>query len=330
MTLLTVPRRRGARVAWADDPTNQWSPVAAAIPDDTTPYVMPTGIPYNVPTPCPTPNIHGSGQAMHPSVLDFHGDWNGYRFWMGMTPLTDNDEAYENPCIMVSHDGHSWVEPPGITNPLDPWPGGNLYNSDTELAYDPDRERLICYWRTGNPTAQRISAAWSTNGTDWSSPVVVIPSGDYVDTSILSPSIIRRGPGDWWMFTQARDGIWAEKGMLVFHSTSPLVWGSPTRVLARISWHAGGVWDGTAFRILGDDGILASSSDGYAWTVGTTRYLLEGAPGEWDVGLYRPTLTVMDDATMRVWYSAHNNSDPRVWRTGYTQIPRSAWPAPPA
>ena len=55
---------------------------------------------------------------------------------------------------------------------------------------------------------------------------------------------------------------------------------------------------------------------------------LPAAPA-WDSGeLYRTTFTRHENGThFRVWYSANG---PESWRTGYTELPRSLWPEPPA
>ncbi len=78
----------------------------------------------NAPTFQYTPTYDGSGQVVHPSVIDFWFEfglpsWGGYRFWMGITPYPDGDNVYENPSLLVSQDGLLWVFPPGIKNPLD-------------------------------------------------------------------------------------------------------------------------------------------------------------------------------------------------------------------
>lgn len=44
--------------------------------------------------------------------------------------------------------------------------------------------------------------------------------------------------------------------------------------------------------------------------------------------MYRPTLTMAGGGLVDVWYSAESTGS--GWRIGYTQIPLSAWPAPPA
>ena len=96
-------------------------------------------------------------------------------------------------------------------------------------------------------------------------------------------------------------------------------------------WHIDVVWDGAAFRMLkvniSDpyDIHAMSSTDGVAWT--TSAALMTSRAGQWDAKLYRPTFTIKDDDWYRVWYSAVSGHQ---WRVGFTQLPRSLWPAPPA
>jgi hypothetical protein len=77
----------------------------------------------------------GTGRAVHPSVLYRPGGaaFGGYDWWMGFTPYANDTQ--ENPCILASTDGYTWVVPAGISNPLDPDPGTPQHNSDTELVY---------------------------------------------------------------------------------------------------------------------------------------------------------------------------------------------------
>ena len=305
------------------DPTTQWPATAVAITGDTTPYSLPSAAPYNVPVPALTPNTHGSGQAMHPSVVDFYGrPWNGYRFWMAQTPLTNSNESKENPVIHASHDGYTWEEPAGIVNPIDPDPPGNPYNSDTELAYDPSTDRLICYYRPAGDLQSNIEARWSNNGIDWSDPIEVTTTGPILEN--LSPAVVRRGPGDWWMFCQ--NATTGSYGLMVHQSTNPLSgWSGPVLVPSVGTWHNDVIWDGSAFRLIGMGWERASSSDGYTWTANTAA-AIAGVGGAWDASLYRATMTVMDDDWMRVWYSAQLSN---VWHVGYSRAPRSLWPTAP-
>ncbi|MDI9627042.1 MAG: hypothetical protein QM286_00600 [Acidobacteriota bacterium] len=216
--------------------------------------------------------------------------------------------------------------PSGLTNPIHPWPGvAGAYNSDTELVYDPDGDRLICYWREVDNGVALIAAKSSTNGTSWSARSVIISGGGYTDT--LSPSVIRRGPGDWWLFgIKSTDPAKAS----VYRSADPLTgWGAPTFAnLPLRFWHAGVSWDGDAYRMIasltGNSAqYLLSSADGYTWSAGVSA--MTGRAGEWDSDMYRADLAVRDATTMAVWYSTIGGSE-----IGYTHMPRALWPAPPA
>lgn len=94
------------------------------------------------------------GGYTHPSVLFVGSGWNGFRYWMAITPTfgiiaqQPDSEAYENPFIFCSNDGINWQQPNGIINPIDtpphaPFPG---YWSDTHLMLLPDGY-LYCIYR---------------------------------------------------------------------------------------------------------------------------------------------------------------------------------------
>jgi len=143
--------------------------------------------------PLTTPTYDESGEVVHPSVIDFVETWNGYRYWMAMTPLPANNAAYENPSILASADKATWVVPDGLTNPIVPFPtDGATANSDPNLYYESGT--LYCTFRTykdsGSPQYGRIWETHSTNGIAWSTPVMLL-EGAVLDT--LSPSLIKAG-----------------------------------------------------------------------------------------------------------------------------------------
>ena len=74
------------------------------------------------------PSYEGSGKVTHPSVLYFKDGWNGFKFWMAMTPYPNSDNQYENPSIVASNDNVDWVEP--AQNPIAPLPPGRAFQSD--------------------------------------------------------------------------------------------------------------------------------------------------------------------------------------------------------
>ena len=74
----------------------------------------------NAPQPELIPTYDGSNQSTHPSVLQFDTPWNGYRFWMAMTPYPFNYDGLEDPSVLASNDTKTWVVPDGLTQPLTP------------------------------------------------------------------------------------------------------------------------------------------------------------------------------------------------------------------
>lgn len=58
----------------------------------------------------PTKNLNietydGGGEALHPKCLYFRENWEGFNFWMVLTPYKGMNEAIENPCIYTSDNG---------------------------------------------------------------------------------------------------------------------------------------------------------------------------------------------------------------------------------
>lgn len=300
--------------------------------------VIPTSAPWNAPTYLDLPTPDGSGQVVHPSVHDFGPGikWHGFRYWMAMTPFPGSDDSLENPCILASNNGWQWVIPAGLTNPIYPEPYGGRFNSDPDITYDPRSDELVLIYREQQQDAtHQTFYARSPDGVTW--PHKATPMNWTLPaTQLLSPCIIRRGEGDWLAYGITRDA-WK---IVRYTATSPEgPWSGPTVCTGTPAtpWHMDIWWAGDRFHALLDqfgtstDGLsCGTSSDGLAWTFGAPVMLPR--PGEWDAELYRPTLTPHENGThYRVWYSArsvvHSKND---WRTGYTELPKSLWPAPPA
>ena len=319
----------------------------AADPDATPPYLLPLAAPYNVPVPCDIPVADGSGSSVHPSVIDFGAaGWRGWRFWMAVTGFHQSDSQLENPHILVSQNGHWWQPPDGVPVPVFGPPPAPRFNSDTDLEFDADGDRLVMIFREqqADLTHQTFIAA-SPDGVTW--PATATPlNWDRPNTNgqVVSPSIVRRGPGDWWLFGIGRDSlklyVWQasdpfgrwHNGQGVGHFRD-LGWIKPAGLKP---WHLDVIWHDGKFRALVDcgpfylgepDGIVPGSWPGtgatFAWA--STPAMVPPASG-WDsTELYRATLTPHEDGIHhRVWYSANG---PQSWRTGYTMLPQSLWPA---
>ena len=334
------PPTPGAFDARADDP-------AAVLP-----YAMPTAAPYNAPTYCGTPTADGTGSTVHPGVVDMGpgNTWQGYRYWMAVTGYYNTDDRQENPHILVSQNGYWWRPPPGLTRiPLYAAPPEPRFNSDTDIEYDADNDRMVLIYREQQAdTTQQTFIATSTDGITWPTTATALdwdrPNGN---GQIVSPAIIRRGPGDWWIFGLGRDSL----KLYAWQASDPLGrWhngagvsgyrdlGWPQLQVAETGdkpWHLDVTWDGGKFRALLDlgprymgnsDGYRVGTSDGtgaFTWAPG---HVMDLAPSGWDdIELYRATLTPHENGThYRVWYSAEGDDS---WRTGLTLLPKSLWPA---
>lgn len=298
---------------------------------DSTPYLLPSVPPYNPPTYALTPTPDGTGQATHPSVVDFGATgWRGWRYWMGMTPYAWSEDDLENPSVLVSRDGFTWFVPPGLTNPIAPWPGGTRFNSDVDIAYDPDGDRLVCMWREADveDTALiRFLVSTSSNGASWSAPVEVFALSDVHPR--WSPALVRVASGDWRCFLFGGD----LGAVITTSDPTSTDWSSPVLLTVSGAAMAGTSWHGDVLHHEGRFWMLLnrrdpwalyplSSIDGMAWVA--NGQALAARPGMWDALPYRPTIAASEgDAYVRVWYGAQGSTG--EWRIGYTRMPRDEW-----
>ncbi len=137
-------------------------------------------------------SVEGDNEVAHPSVLYIPESFNGYKFWMAITPLPGGtSEPDENPEIFASNNGVDWVVPSGLSNPIAPDPdptNDNFHNADTCLVLSPDRNTLICIWLESVDGVSTIKQLRSTNGIGWE------PGNDLLSTieaseGLLSPQL---------------------------------------------------------------------------------------------------------------------------------------------
>ena len=301
------------------------------------PYPIPTTAPYNVPVHLTTPTYEGSGNAVHPDVIDFHNlgrqSWGGYRYWMAHTPYPGSLAVHENPAILASHDGINWELPPGARDPL--WPNEGLWNSDTDLVYDPDSDELVVIWR------KRDFLPWtlrSPDGIDWpevATPVTWTP----IPSQAVSPAVVREPDGTWsmWCVSSPERETWMWRGAPTPEGPwpdQPLFCGYKIR-----PWHIDVQRVGGRYLALFTYGkeneapqpiYAASSLDGQRWVENPVPILSPTTDG-WDQRLYRATLQAHPHRgdLIQVWYSGQRGLGPTdSWHHGYTLIPSSEWPDP--
>ena len=340
--LLTVGARR--RTTPTTTTTTTPNPEASN-PDLTLPYAMPTAAPWNAPVPMVTPNYTGSGESAHPSVLDFQqingGTWHGWRYWLAHTPYTGGNDDYENPAILVSQNGFHWQKPAGVRDPVYPMPATG-FSSDTHLQYDPTADQLILLHRTTLDNINHtIYITRSSDGVTW--PANPTAAALTQTGQPLSPALVRVAEGDWRLFALHResrglqvwtassaDGPWDGPFETVGASWSDGFWGWHLDV----QHHSGQFWalvDRGPLYLGHPDGYRsATSADGYSWQMGGADFMSKTAG--WDnVQLYRAAFLPHENGiSHRLWYSAQCDvAGAQVWRSGYTIVPRSLWPASP-
>lgn len=126
----------------------------------------------------------------HPSVLHLNVPWNGYSYWMAITPYPNTDNQFENPHIFCSNDGVNWKEPAGITNPIEPCPD-SAYNSDVNLMLD--NNMLYCYFRmNGTLSGRAMYVLKSNDGVHWS-PKELVCTWPVEGIDVIAPSVIKDG-----------------------------------------------------------------------------------------------------------------------------------------
>ena len=134
--------------------------------------------------------VENNNSVVHPSVISFDSPWNGYKYWMGITPYPESNNKFENPSIVVSNDGINWEELEGVTNPIAPAPAQG-YNSDINIFMDPTNTTMYCMWRELRwlDGAERctLKIMSSTDGVNWSEPTEALRT---LDKDNASPCVI--------------------------------------------------------------------------------------------------------------------------------------------
>lgn len=297
------------------------------------------------PEPLTLASHDGSGSATHPSVIHVPGGWGGYAYWMAMTPYPNGNERHEDPNILASQDGVTWVVPPGLTNPLDDQPGSpGPYNSDTHLAWGPNGQ-LVCSWRmVDRPNGGQEVIKWrtSTDGVTWTPAVEVyrIPLGTS-NSSMVSQTLVWLGDR-WRMY--AVSTIPNPNRLIYVESTKATPtssdWGPAVACDTggvpggRDWWHCEvrqheGAWIGVMNDVsrgaAGVDGdiYLMRSTDGVTWQVSTLP--LVPKIGKTHDTIYKSGFLASgagDDLSLQVYYAAFDRvtRDHRVYLTHATSI----------
>jgi hypothetical protein len=287
------------------------------------------------------PTYEGSGQAVHPDVVHFKAAWHSWEYWMVMTPFPLGREAYENPSILVSHDGLKWQLPAGIVNPLARTPGKMGYNSDPDMSYDVANDRLVMLYREVTATQNLIHSIASTDGVHWSKPLLIFQRANH---DMVSPTVSMTAAGVptvWYVEAGPKNcservshvSMQTAASSAALMSTAPEKGWSPIRrnVLVQAGmniWHIDATWIAERkeywatyiaypiHKCAGQDLFFARSADGITWTTYSVPFLRHDA-ATWTAGsLYRSSVAY-DAARDVVQFFVSGSAADKTWHLGY-------------
>lgn len=155
---------------------------------------------YNGDSPLFTPTYDGSNQAVHPSVIYVKDRFNGFKYWMAITPYPNGNDDYENPQILVSNDGVNFTYFKTLNSyldiPNDVKLGGHY--SDVNLCYA--NNQLELYFRYNPHMKNKLQPDNGTNfvyvmkskdGLNWSKKQLVLSNSTFKEKyNYVSPTII--------------------------------------------------------------------------------------------------------------------------------------------
>jgi hypothetical protein len=301
---------------------------------DNSPLTSP-GLLTNAPEPLNTSTYDGSGQTVEPTVLYFPELWQGFAYWMIVSPYPFYDNAaFENPSILVSTDGQDWTVPAGLVNPI-ALPTEGIF-ADASGRYNDESKQLFVYFLNdmpGPPYEESLLRVTSSDGIQWSAPQVLI-SGQ--GTFVNSPSVTKVGNTFQLWSVNTNIGCGTQNSMVNRRTSSDGVnWSAPQPLNISqpgyVIWHLNVIAvpsKGQYMSLLAAYPLgsycgktilfFANSHDGINWQTYPEPVLNVGAG--WDSGeIYRSSLLYdPETAILRVWYSASDDVYGK-WHVGYTR-----------
>jgi hypothetical protein len=274
----------------------------------------------------------GSGQTVHPDFASREGS-----SYLAITPYPGGNASYENPSLFASTDRLVWRVPAGVTNPIVS-PARGEYLSDPDIVVTDAGERWLYYRAVADRNIVRLVR--SADGVHFSQPIEVASAANH---DLVSPSVVRRGPNDWLMWSiNANTGCSAASTTVELRrSLDGIHWTSPQPVTLRqpgfFAWHIDVQWipSRAEFWAVYNGKVagscttaalfVATSSDGISWSTFPGPILERGAIPEFQDVVYRSTFAYdAGSDAIDLWYSgARYDGRDYVWRTAYQRRARA-------
>jgi len=289
----------------------------------------------NSPTYLLIPTYDGSGQAIHPDIIEFRNGFKGglskkYTHILAFTPYPNGNDDYENPSVVVSNTPTTEFVEDNIQNPID-FPEPPRYNSDTDIVFH--NGTFYLFYRDYYAGVFYLRLRKSKDLVNWSDEITL----NGIVRDLLSPAIIydeHEGKFKMWgvsredrtvEYYESDDGVnWHSRTFtdipqyLTYNGIDWSAW----HIDVQKMWLSKKYYALIVYHIVDDDGhslFFAESDDGIHWLVYDEPVLSPGQSGSWDdYMIYRSTF-IIEEGYFKCWYSARNVDN--VWHTGYTETP---------
>lgn len=256
--------------------------------------------------------------AYHPKVVDIGKKWNGYRYWLSYTPYPNGNDKYENPTIVGSNDLINYSEIKFCEGIRDDYKAGVRFNSDSELVYNPDKNRLELFWRYTDyeKNYMALYMRYSYDGNKWSGRTPVYETDNRKKYDMVSPAIVyENGTYELWYvngykvwYKEYKDGVWSDSAVTAL-----------TYPTTTYTWHI------DVEKINGKYELLAcstqnksdrkhmslyhsTSANGFDWSEAQVVLKPSSDPSNWDGGgLYRSAF-IYTNGNYIVLYSGRNDN----------------------
>ena len=282
----------------------------------------------------------GSGQAVHPDVAVTPVSFAPDQIQLFATPYPNGDASKENPSLYTGRSFVDWLVPPGVMNPVARPAAG--YLSDPDEVFNPETNELWLYYRSVTTENQ----IWLIRGSalsTWSSPTLVA-SG--INHTIVSPTVVRRGHGDWlmWSVNSGTTGCTGDATTVELRRSSDGIdWSNPvTTDLAEptvFAWHIDVEWIAAKQEFWAVYNVkipgscttselhFARSADGLHWVAEPGPVLTRGTVPEFADIVYRASfLYNASSDNLTLWYSGAKYENGRYdWRIATERLSASAF-----
>lgn len=289
-------------------------------------------------------------ESTHPSIVYIKEGFGGHKYWLAHTPYPNSVGVFENPCIYYGDEDEDGNPPKlfhpisgvasgdyvMIDNPIVKVPNANQTNSDPDLFFDAENNKL-CLISRNNSGGGSLYYQESIDGQSWTKRAVAcIPSSDkFIPLGgLISPCVLKIGnkwriygllggaspasyKGDQYMYQTL-----VSKGCAIYEGTT-FADGGDFELVGKISimgkmsinpWHFDiAEYNGLYYMVF--SGIdfnagyssqmyLAVSDDGINFKTYTTPLFNSSPYG----GHYRPSISFKEDGTILLYWAEYGGA----------------------